>query len=838
MVIQTLNGEWTMQKVGGQKTYKAIVPTTMYQVLFENGDLLDPYVAENDRILTALSEDDYMFFRTFHVDETILAHEKVEIEFLGLDTLTSIYINDKLIGRTNNMHCEYTFDIKEIVHIGNNTIRVEFDSPTKFITQAQNKDPLWGIANPIPGYEHLRKAHHMFGWDWGPQLPDMGIWRPVNIKAYNYAKLSNCYITQIHRDEYVLLKIGIEVQTPDDKEFKPFSGHEEFSFDVKVEDRFGKVVGTVHSKTCDVALSIEEPELWWPNGYGEQPLYTVYIDMLKNGVVFDRLSKRIGLRTVTMTREKDEFGESFDMTVNGLRIFAMGADYIPEDILINTMNRERTYNLLEDCKLANFNHMRVWGGAFYPDDYFYDLCDEFGLLVWQDFMFACGVYRLTKKFKESIALEVKQNVRRIRHHACMALWCGNNEMEMGFVDWGIPQDELLRLDYLLMYEKLIPDIVSEHDPNTFYWPASPSSGGGFINPNGDDKGDVHYWEVFHGNKHYKEVRKHYFRFASEFGMQAFPDMRTIEAFAKEEERGIYGPVMENHNKCLGDINGNMKIMMNMAGEFGLPKSLDDIVYISQLFQGETIRCAVEHFRRNRGRCMGSTYWQVNDNWPVSSWASIDYYGRWKALHYMVKRFYAPSLVSGYEKGTKGFIHVSNESRNVLKGTLDYQIRHIEQGVLEDYSVPVALEPCTSSQIASVDIKKYLKHYGDERNLYLSFQLWQTDENNDSEQCVSSDSILFVAHKHFNFEPAAITSEVFEDEKGFGIRLTSSTFARSVGVTFRTFDAILSDNYIDLLPKETVELRIIKSNELSGLTKEGIEAGLCIKAVNTIEYIKN
>jgi len=834
MIKQTLNGMWVMKKRGGTESYPANVPTTMYQVLLEQGKIEDPYIGENDRKLTAVSDDDYVFYRSFFVDAAILEFETVEIEFLGLDTLAAIYLNEHLIGRTNNMHCEYTFEITDKLLLGENFLRVEFTSPNRFIAEEQRKDPLWGIANPLPGYEHLRKAHHMFGWDWGPQLPDMGIWRPVTLLAYNDLKLTNVYITQTHCQDYVGLEISLETTA---REWIT----SDFEIIVDVIDPQGKVCFTTQASSGFICCDIQSPQLWWPNGYGEQPLYTVKVYLKKDQVTMDSLEKRIGLRSVTMTREKDEHGESFDMTINGLRIFAMGADYIPEDILIGRMNKERTATLLEDCKAANFNHIRVWGGAFYPEDYFYDLCDELGLLVWQDFMFACGVYRLTKKFEENITREITQNVRRIRHHACLALWCGNNEMEMAFVDWGLPKDERLRLDYLLMYEKLIPDLLAIHDPNTFYWPASPSSGGGFDHPNGDDKGDVHYWEVFHGNKHYKEFRKHYFRFASEYGMQSFPDIKTIEQYATESERQVYGPVMENHNKCLGDINGNMKIMMNMAAEFNLPSKLDDVVYISQVFQGETIKCAVEHFRRNRGRCMGSTYWQLNDNWPVASWASIDYYGRWKALHYMVKRFYASKLVSAYEQGTKGFIHVSNESRVGLVGRLDYQVRHINLGILEESTLSVIIPPCSTKEIVSVDIQKYIKHYGDERNMYLTFQLVEEVETSEirhtCKQRIAADSILFVAHKHFNFEQAMIQHEVFKDESGFGIRLTSNVYAKSVGISFRNFDAILSDNYFDLLPMEQVEVRIVKVQDSTEITQQMIEESIDIKAVNTVLYIQ-
>jgi beta-mannosidase len=827
MFSQSLNGQWYFQKTGESQAFETHVPTMLYDSLLQNGQIDDPYVGENDKMLTKISEDDYEFYREFELEAEVLLYDRIDLQFMGIDTLSTIFLNGTCIGRTNNMHCEYTFDVKCLLVVGKNKLRIALKSPTKFITEAQAKDPLWGIVNTIPGYEYLRKAHHMFGWDWGPQLPDMGIWRPVHLKAYSTGKLENCYISQTHTNNVVELHIDIEATQ------LSVVDHIEYGIEILGPD--GEQVAFQKTASTHVTLLIQEPQLWWPNGYGEQPLYTLRIFMEYQTNRIDSLEKRIGLRTVTMTREKDGFGESFDMTVNGLRLFAMGADYIPEDILINRMSKERTYSLLDDCKMANFNHIRVWGGAFYPDDYFYDRCDELGLLVWQDFMFACGVYRLTKKFHETITLEIIQNVRRIRHHACLALWCGNNEMEVAFVEWGLPKDERLRLDYLLMYEKLIPELLEEHDPNTFYWPASPSSGGGFQDPNADDQGDVHFWQVFHGNKHYKEFRKHYFRFASEYGMQSFPDVKTIYTYAKEQEREIYGPVMENHNKCLGDINGNMKIMMNMAGEFNLPSQLEDVVYVSQVFQGETIKCAVEHFRRNRGRCMGSTYWQLNDNWPVASWSSIDFYGRWKALHYMVKRFYAPLLISAYELGTQGFIHVTNESRNEFIGIVLYQLRHVTEGILEEKSVSVSLDPCSTKEIAMVDCSNYIKNYGDERKLYISFQL--LEEKIDTTKVIAADTLLFVAHKYFGFEKAVLASKIVEDKDGLVIQVTSNQFSKSVGVTFKNVDIILSDNYFDLLPTETRELRIVKVQNGAVITKEVLEQGIEIKAVNSLSYMK-
>ncbi len=377
-------------------------------------------------------------------------------------------------------------------------------------------------------------------------------------------------------------------------------------------------------------------------------LYTVRAELLNGTRVLDSWEKRIGLRTMEIKRQKDSWGESFEMCVNGVSIFAMGADYIPEDNLLPRVTAERTRRLLEDCKLANYNAIRVWGGGYYPDDWFYDACDELGLVVWQDFMFACAIYELTEEFEENIRREVIDNVRRLRHHASLGLWCGNNEME-----WQVDDDVYFathkqKADYIRMYEYLIPKTLREHDPVTFYWPASPSSGGGFDEPNDPNRGDVHYWDVWHGDKPFTEYRKFFFRNASEFGFQSFPCLKTVESFTKPSDRNIFSYVMEKHQR---NKSANGKIMNYMAQTFLYPTDFDTLLYASQLLQAEAVRYGVEHWRRNRGRCMGAIYWQVNDCWPVASWSSIDYYGRWKALHYMARRFYAPVLLSCEEEGT-------------------------------------------------------------------------------------------------------------------------------------------------------------------------------------------
>jgi len=837
-----LNEEWTMKKVASDITYKASIPTTMYQVLYENQVIEDPFYGENDLKQRDLSDSDYIFSKTIEIDEALMSCKIIELEFKGLDTLATIEINGTIIGKTNNMHRTYIFNMKPWVQLGPNELVITFDSPTEFIKKEQAKFPLWGISSTMDGYEHLRKAHHMFGWDWGPQLPDMGIWRDVELRGIAEGKLNDFYVVQSHGVDQVDLEV--QVSSKNLKEGLEVRGiltdMDGNLISEVIGSNYSEIFGGVKVISVDaneegdlvsiISMSVKSPKLWWPNGYGEQYLYQLSIELMDGNKVIDVINKKLGLRTMTVTREKDKWGESFDFTINGKRIFAMGADYIPEDTLISRTRYDDTKRLIKDCAKANYNCLRVWGGGVYPHDDLFDLCDEYGLLVWEDFMFACGVYRLTDEFTDNISHEFIDNIKRIRHHACLGLWCGNNEMEWAFVEWGLPKDERLKVDYIQMYEKLIPNILNQYDPQSFYWPASPSSGGGFEDPNGDSKGDVHYWTVFHGNEHYKKFRDHYFRFASEYGMQALPDFKTVKSYTPEDQMNLFSAVSENHNKCTDPLNGNIKIVLNMAGEFKLPGKFEDQTYISQVFQAETIKCAVEHFRRNRGQCMGSTYWQVNDNYPVASWSSIDYYGRWKALHYFARRFYAPVLVSGFEEGSIGHIHITNEQLSQFKGKLAWQLRHVDGRILEHGEEVVTVDELSALHVIDVSIDQYVKNHGDERSIYLSFQLLDSDL-----EIVSSDNILFTQHKFFEFVDAEVKVSIVNKDSDVWITLESDEFIKSAGIHFKELDIVLSDNFFDLLPGQDVSVKVEEIIGDTPLEDLNLLEQIKVIGVNTIKY---
>ena len=681
MIKKDLNGAWQMRSLKELQMHPAVVPGTVYTDLLRDGSMDDPFFKDNEDRVCALMEEDYEYLRRENIDNSLLRCEKILLRFEGLDTVAEVYVNGSFIGNACNMHRVWEYDVKSYLREGDNEFRVVFRSPLKWIAEAYKKYGNIGNDDTFEGFMHLRKAHYMFGWDWGAHLPDAGIFRPVCLLGICGARIDNVYVTQEHREGKVYLSVRTELEQLVEKETEeryhirvsvatPDGAvlSEKLKLCVNEADMSDKAGAVCKSAATDKpyvsdkpyaskmpyaegTLVIESPRLWWPNGIGEQPLYEVSVELLgRDAELLDNWERRIGLRTMTMRRQKDQWGESFAHEVNGRTIFAMGADYIPEDHLLGRRSQERTRQLLMDCKLANFNCIRVWGGGFYPDDWFYDLCDELGLMVWQDFMFACSVYELTPEFEANIRQEFIDNIRRIRHHACLGLWCGNNEMEM-FVDercWVTKPTEVR--DYLLMYERIIPEVLAVHDPQTFYWPASPSSGGSFDNPNDPNRGDVHYWKVWHGNRPFSEYRKFFFRYASEFGFQAFPARSTLEMISDEpEDMNPFSYVMEKHQRNYG---ANGKIMNYMQQMYRYPNDFDTFIYASQLLQADAIRYGVEHFRRNRGadRCMGAVYWQLNDCWPVISWSSIDYCGRWKALHYFARRFFAPVLVSCHEEG--------------------------------------------------------------------------------------------------------------------------------------------------------------------------------------------
>ena len=813
MVIQKVTEGWKVRSCQTGQCFETKVPGTVYGTWLEHGAMEDPYWRDCEDDALAMMEGEYEYETTLPFCEELMSCRAIRLKFEGIDTLADIYFNGNHLGFADNMHRVWEYPVKSLAAEsgGVNTIRVRFHSPLSFIKEAYEKSPYDGSPEAMQGFPLLRKSHCSFGWDWGPRLPDAGLFRPVSLVGVEQAEIRDVWIRQIHREGTVSLSCDIAVESVCDtvctcelKVTGPKGDTSVSQLQRKNDGFFGGIV-------------IDNPELWWPNGYGSQPLYRVEAVLKANGEIQDIQSRMVGLRTMKVNTGADEYGSRFAHEVNGVEIFAMGADYIPEDCIRGRVNRERTRTLLEHCRDCNFNVIRVWGGGYYPDDFFYDLCDELGLIVWQDFMFACAVYPLTPEFEANVTAEIRDNVRRIRHHACLGLWCGNNEMEMFLANNQWVRKPLQKTEYLIMNERIIPELLRQYDPDTFYWPSSPSSGGDFDSPNDPDRGDVHYWEVWHGGLPFTDYRNYYFRYLSEFGFQSFPAVKTIEQFTAPEDRNIFSYVMEKHQKNAG---ANGKILQYMSQMYLYPESLELLVYVSQLLQAEAIRYGVEHFRRNRGRCMGCVYWQLNDCWPVASWSSIDYYGRWKALHYFAKRFFAPVLLSCEEEGALSSsmnvneenrrirkaarFCVTNETRERITGVIRWSLRDASSRIHQQGQYCVEAEPLSVCSFPQMEFTE-----ADMRRWYLSYELWIGDRR------VSHGSSLFVPPKHFEFEDPQL--EVWQEGEMVCIR--SSAFAKGVELGNKDGDLLLSDNYFDM--DAGVERVRVMQGSMEGLSVRSI-----------------
>lgn len=797
MEIVTLNGAWRMREAGSDTWRDALVPGSVYADYMRDGALPDPFYRDNELPAFDLLRNNFEYRRTFSADARMLRARRIVLRCEGLDTLAHVQINGRHVGDASNMHITWLWDVKPLLREGENEIVVRFDSPIEYALAAYEKSPGWCSTDAVPGFQHVRKAHCMYGWDWGPRLPDAGIWRSIDLLLIDQARLESVLVLQHHQEGRVTLTVTPEIDGP----------AEGCTFDVAILAPDGTQAAFAANQAGSAEITLDHPELWWPSGFGAQPLYTVCVTLHASGCVQDTWQRRIGLRTLSISRQKDAWGEEFCHIVNGVKIFAMGADYIPEDNILSRVTPQRTRRLLEDAKMANFNAVRVWGGGYYPDDFFYDLCDELGLLVWQDLMYACAFYDLTPEFEASIRQETEQNVRRLRHHASLALICGNNEMEMftaqaaaaaaqGNMKDYAPKRPSHYADYIKMFEYLLPDIVKKNAPQTFWWPASPSSGGNFDDPNAENRGDVHYWDVWHGEKPFTDYRNYHFRYASEFGFQSFPCLATIERFTLPQDRNIFSRIMERHQR---NQAANGKILSYLSATYKYPNSFDNLLYASQLLQADAIRYGVEHWRRSRGRCMGAIIWQLNDCWPVASWSSIDYYGRWKALHYAAKRFFAPVMISGAEEGEitqnpkiNEFhpapiersirLNVANETMQAVCGVVRWALRTPDGAIVRSgensLSVPA---------LSAVWMDKILFDDASLTGHYVSF-LFDVEG-----RIVSEGTALFCAPKHFEFANPNLRVHLEGDE----IVVCADAFAKHVYIESDDPDMLLEDNFFDL-----------------------------------------
>lgn len=849
MEILSLNGKWKLYQQGKEEAIDAIVPGCVHTDLLGAGKIEEPFYRDNEDDLLWIGEKDWSYSREFNVSTELLQKDKVLIRCEGLDTLATIRVNDQQIAETDNMFRTYEFDVKDLLLEGTNKIEVCFAAPMPYVRKKEEEFnlPAWGVGDhKLTGGGWIRKQPCNFGWDWGIKVPTCGIWRDIELIAYNTTRFNDVLVLQDHQDSNgkksveLNLKTNLEILNTelDEKDnYRSLSVRARVVYQDEIITEKELVIdpGIIEEKNdggLELSienLEIEEPELWWPSGMGGQPLYDIEVGIYFDDILLDKKSKRIGLRTLELVRETDEWGQSFHFSVNGRPFFAKGANWIPADAFVTRLTEEDYRRLLEDSVAANMNMLRVWGGGIYEDDSFYEICDELGICVWQDFIFACATYPgFDEDFLNNVRQEAIDNVKRIRHHACLALWCGNNELEQGLVGEDWTENTMSWEDYSSIFDVLLPEVVQELDPQRDYWPCSPHSPLGnredWRNPKW---GDAHLWDVWHGKKPFEWYRTCEHRFNSEFGFQSFPEPKTVYSYTEPEDRNITTYIMEHHQRS---GIGNTTIMQYMLDWFRLPTSFENVLRASQILQGMAIKYAVEHWRRGMPRQMGTLYWQLNDNWPVASWSSIDYYGCWKALHYMASKFFAPLLISGLEDKEKGTveIHLSSdlypEQLETKDGVVSWQLTDVEGNLITEDSFSTSIPVASSECIKTVELKDYIEEYG-ERNLILWLELSVVDET------VSENFVSLARPKHLELKAAEINYELKERGNDFVLSVSVENpilwaWIELTGLE-QEVSARYSDNYFHLKPGKTYDINIEVDHDL---TKEELESAIKISSL--------
>ncbi len=802
----SLNGSWSLFKRDDPSPIPAQVPGCVHTDLLANGLLEDPMYRDNELKQMWIGETDWRYSRSFDVPADLLTHDRVLLRCHGLDTLATIRVNGVEVGRADNMFRTWEFDVKAQLQAGENEIEVDFAAPMPFARQMDaEKGKMAGWVEPmrINSGAWIRKEPCNFGWDWGPKMVTSGIWRSLEFITLDTARLADVLITQQHADGGVTLTIKLSAERLNANLLMAT---------VQIS-KGGAITESVQLQfegdTVETSIHIPKPELWWVNNLGEQPLYDVTVTLhdTQNTTVLDTVTKRIGLRTLTLERHADQWGESFYFACNGVPFFAKGANWIPLSPYPWQPNHDHYHPFVEAAADANMNMLRVWGGGVYEDDTFYALCDEYGIAVWQDFIFACGTYpSFDADFMANVTAEAQDNIRRIRHHACMALWCGNNEIEQGMPDSPGWQESMSWDDYSRLFDHLLADLVHELAPQTAYWPGSPHTPiGDRSNHRDPGSGDTHLWDVWHGKKPFEWYHTRDDRFVSEFGFQSFPEPQVVAEFTLPEDRNITSYVMEHHQRS---GIGNSTIIHYLLDWYRLPTSFEGTLWLSQILQGMAMKYAVEHWRRNMPRSMGALYWQLNDMWPAPSWASLDWKGNWKALHYMARRFYTPILVTGVAEvdGTTVEIHATNDLRTEQTGTVTYTITDAAGATLEQGDFAVTIPAGTSSLVRTLDVSAWIESHSS-RDVLVWVEL------NVNGALISEDLALFARPKHLALVQPQLTKSVRGGDGQFDVTLRTDHPALYVWLELP--GTKFSDNFVHLRPG--VEKTItVTAADVSGL----------------------
>jgi beta-mannosidase len=823
MQTQPLAGEWTFRQKGTDEWLPATVPGGVHTDLMAVGRISDPFVGDEEMRVQWVAESDWTYRRTFVVDAALLGEDRVYLVCDGLDTLAAVTLNGRLLGSAENMFRRYEWEVKSLLREGENDLAIDFPSPVGYVTRLQDARPMRGVSQAIPGGPYLRKAPCQFGWDWGPMLPPIGIWQDIRLEGRSVARLSDIHLRQHHEGDDIVLSVKVDVER-----WRGLS----LTVVLRVTHPDGKTQESSVQlepgvQAAQIPMNVERPQLWWPNGYGDQPLYEVAVELLAEHAVGDRRTYQVGLRTLELRREPDRWGESFTFVVNGVPIFCKGSNWIPADSFPTRIGDDHLEHLIRSTAKTHQNMLRVWGGGFYEGERFYDLCDRYGILVWQDFVFSCSAYPLDDRaFLENVRIEVVENIRRLRHRASLALWCGNNEMEWGWVswDWDRPEAADLKAAYDQFYHHILPKWCAAEDPDTPYWPSSPSSGEPFQDPNAQERGDAHYWDVWHGRRPFTAYRDQFPRFMSEFGFQSLPPLKTIATYAEEKDWNMTSYVMEHHQRSW---NGNGLMVSQMTDSFRMPSSFSSLVYLSMVLQAEGIRYGVEHWRRNMDRVSGTLYWQTNDCWPVASWSSLDYFGRWKALHYAARRFYAPLMLSIEDEGTWMAVHVTSDLTEPWGGTVRWSLETLGGEVLVDGIEEVLAAPLSSTKVCSLDFVNRIAgsatalEAGNPRNVVFVAELWQGDER------TAIKVAPLVPNKHLELVEPDLSVDVIVQDDQLVCQVTAQSLARFIELSLTGADVVWSDNYFDVPVGRTVSATCPLPD---GWTLERAREALCVRSL--------
>jgi len=820
-VTMQLNGDWEFKAVDEDTWRPATVPGSVHTDLLANELIEDPFYRTNERDLQWIDKKQWEYRTVFELEKSFLHKTEVELLFEGLDTYARVFLNDQLLLETDNMFRRYRSRVKDLLREGPNELRVVFDSPVaaglrKYADQGyvipvsdNDQSEVGGLGDKKVSI-YTRKAGYHYGWDWGPRFVTSGIWRPVKIQAWNEARFRDLRIDQqVLSDAQASLLAVAEVEAV----AKTAAEMEVFVNGVSV--RRLPVDLAPGDNTLSVDFTIDDPQRWWPNGLGEQPLYDVELRLEgRSGSPIASRTQRIGLRTVEVVQQPDSAGSSFVVEVNGHPVFMKGANYIPQDNFLNRVTPERYEHVLQSAADANMNMIRIWGGGIYEEDIFYELCDEKGLLVWQDFMFACAMYPGDDAFLENVRQEAIDNVRRLRHHPSVALWCGNNEILSAWYNWGW-RDRVAREQgqevadaiwhaYDTLFHELLPGVVDEYDPARFYWASSPAGGPG--QPENWVAGDVHYWGVWWGQEPFSRYEELIPRFMSEFGFQSFPELSTIEQFAEPEDYDIYSEVLKAHQRS---SIGNGTIANYMARDYRQPKDFEHFLYVGQILQAEGIRIGIEAHRRNMPYCMGSLYWQLDDCWPVASWSSMDYYGNWKALQYAAKKAFAEVLVSPKVEEGELRIYIVSDKLQPVKAQLDLR--------LLDFAGDLRWQYQEGLQLAANQSQVYARFPADEllAGQPLDRLVLQAVVRA-GEQPLAENLLYFTPPKALELPAPLIAPSVEAIAGAFRIQLRSEVLAKNVYLQVADVDGFFSDNYFDLLPGETKTLTFRTGTQVDDL----------------------